>query len=141
MHRTINDLCEKDGLKYDDYFKLLSLEDYSNLKHTLARVVRIASREEADKDQLTKRIQALGASPETSQMVATCLWVRKDEVRTQLVKDSCNIAQSKLVDFDWKLKVCRTKRNHSLVPRPVFYKLTCATRRPGPTYHVRVERR
>ena len=23
----------------------------------------------------------------------------------------------------------------------IFYKLTCATRRPGPTYHVRVERR
>ena len=115
MHRTIDDLCEKNGLKYDDYFKLLSLEDYSNLKYTLSRVVKTASREEADKDQLTKRIQALGASPEISQMVATCLWVRKDEIRTQLVKNSCNIAQSKLVDFDWKLKVENKRKNRAFL--------------------------
>lgn len=105
VHRAINDLCEKSGLKYDDYFKLLPLADYSNLKHALTHVIKVVSREQADKEQLAKRIQAMGGSSEISQVLGTCLWVRKDEIHTQLVKDSCNITQSKLVDFDWKLKV------------------------------------
>lgn len=105
MHGAISDLCEKNGLKYDDYFKLLPLSDFTKLKHTLSLVIRQVSREQADKEALSKRIQATGASAEVSQVVATCLWVRKDEIRAQLVKDSCNITQSKLEDFDWKLKV------------------------------------
>ena len=105
MHRAINDLCEKNGLKYDDYFKLLPLAEYSNLKHALNHVIKVTSREPEAKEQLAKKIQSMGATPETSQLVATCLWVRRDEIRIQLVKDSCNIAHTKLVDFDWKLKV------------------------------------
>jgi hypothetical protein len=98
-------LCEKSGLKYDDYFKLLQLADYSNLKHALHHTVKLVSREQTDKEQLVKKLQGMGVSLEISQVVATCVSVRKDEIRTQLVKDSCNITQSKLVDFDWKLKV------------------------------------
>lgn len=120
MHRAINGLCEKNGLKYDDYFKVLPLADYSNLKHALNHVIKTVSRERADKEQLTKKIQAMGASSEVSQVVATCLWVRKDEIRTQLVKDSCNITQSKLMDFDWKLKVCNGNRLAQLESLWVF---------------------
>lgn len=105
VHKAINNLCEKTGLKYDDYFKLLPLADYSNLKHALNHVIKEVSREQVDKEQLAKNIQAMGASLEVSQVVATCLWVRKDEIHTQLVKESCSITQSQLVDFDWKLKV------------------------------------
>ena len=105
MHKSINDLCEKNGLKYDDYVKLLSLPDYSRLKFSLTRAIRSVSREGVDRELLVKNIQALGVTPEISEVVATCLWVRREEIRTQLVKDSCNISQSKLQDFDWKLKV------------------------------------
>ena len=99
-------MCEKNGLKYDDYFKLLPLTDFSQLKVSLAHTIKVLSREQADKEQLTKKAQGLGASQEVSQVLATCLWVRRDEILAQLVKDSCNITQSKLEDFDWKLKVC-----------------------------------
>lgn len=105
MHKAINDLCGKNGLKYDDYVKLLSLPDYSRLKLSLSRTIKSVSREGVERELLVKKIQALGATPEISEVVATCLWVRKEEIRTQLVKDSCNISQSKLQDFDWKLKV------------------------------------
>lgn len=92
-------------MKYDDYFKLLPLAEYSNLKRKLAHVIKVVSREQTDKEQLSKKIQALGATVELSQIIATCLWVRRDEIHTQLVKESANIAQSTLMDFDWKLKV------------------------------------
>lgn len=64
------------------------------------------SREALKKEQLAERLKGMGASSEVSQLVATCLWVRKEEIHDQLVKDSCNISQSRLDDFDWKLKVC-----------------------------------
>lgn len=108
IHRAVNDMCEKNGLKYDDYFKLLPLTDFSKLRQALSHIIRVVSREQADKEQLAKQVQAMGASLEVSRVVATCLWVRKDEIRAQLVKDSCNVAQSKLEDFDWKLKVSFT---------------------------------
>lgn len=105
MHRVISAMCEKTGLKYDDYFKLLQLADYSKLKHSLLSAIKAVSREPGDKEKLSKELQALGASTEVSQVVATCLWVRKEEIRTQLVKATCDITHSKLEDFDWKLKV------------------------------------
>ena len=108
MHRVISDMCEKTGLKYDDYFKILQLADYSKLKHCLLNAIKTVSREPGDKEQLAKKLQSMGASVEVSQVVATCLWVRKDEIHTQLVKATCDITQSKLEDFDWKLKVCCT---------------------------------
>lgn len=98
-------MCEKNGLKYDDYFKLLPLTEFSQLKLAVSRVIRTLSRDLLDKEQLAKKLQGMGADQEVSQVVATCLWVRKDEIRAQLVKDSCDITQSKLEDFDWKLKV------------------------------------
>lgn len=106
MHRAINDMCEKNGLKYDDYFKVLQLSDFSQLKLALAHTIKSLSREQAVKDQLIKKIQSMGVSQEVSQVIATCLWVRKEEIHAQLVKESCGITQSKLEDFDWKLKVC-----------------------------------
>lgn len=134
MHRSINDLCEKNGLKYDDYFKLLQLADYSNLKHALHHVIKVVSREEGDKELLAKKIEAMGASAEISQVVATCIWVRREEIHTQLVKDSCNITQSKLEDFDWKLKVnCGTcivlqcNWREGLQPfQCILYRFSCA---------------
>lgn len=98
-------MCEKTGLKYDDYFKLLPLADYSKLKHSLSSAIKAVCREQIDKEQMAKKLQGMGASAEVSQGVATCLWVRKDEIRAQLVKATCDITQSKLEDFDWKLKV------------------------------------
>ena len=56
--------------------------------------------------QGTKKLSEQGASAELAQLIAECLSVRKDEIREQLVKESCNISQAYLSDFDWKLKVC-----------------------------------
>ena len=98
-------MCEKNGLKYDDYFKVLQLGDFSQLKLALAHTIKSLSREQTGKDQLMKKVQSMGASQEVSQVIATCLWVRKEEIHAQLVKESCSITQSKLEDFDWKLKV------------------------------------
>ena len=105
VHKVINEICDKVGLNYEDYFKVLSVSDYSKLQHSLSSAVRIISRDVVKKEQLTEKLRSMGASADVSQVVATCVWVRKEEVRDQLVKESCNIAQSRLDDFDWKLKV------------------------------------
>ena len=47
----------------------------------------------------------LGVSQELSQLVAECLSVRREEVRAQLVRDSCSVSHCHLTDYDWKLKV------------------------------------
>ena len=105
MHKVINEICEKVGLRFEEYFKLISVSDYSNLKSSLSTAIRLLSREALKKEQLAQKLQGMGASPDVSQLVATCVWVRKDEIHDQLVKDSCNVSQSRLDDFDWKLKV------------------------------------
>ena len=105
VYDAISDICEKNGLKYDNYFKLLQLADFAKLKHALLTVVRTLSRDQTRKELLIEKLQAMGTSPEISQVVATCLWVRKDEIHAKLVKDSIGNSQSRLDDFDWKLKV------------------------------------
>ena len=55
--------------------------------------------------QISEKLLGLGVSPELSQLVAECLSVRREEVRAQLVRDSCNISHCHLSDYDWKLKV------------------------------------
>jgi len=47
----------------------------------------------------------MGVSPELSQLIAGCVWVRRGEVRSQMVRDSCAISHSHLNDFDWRLQV------------------------------------
>lgn len=105
VHKAINDICEKVGLKYDYYFKLLSLADYTNLKYAIVSTIRQLSREALKKEQLAEKLQSMGVTLEVSQLMATSLWVRRDELHNQLVKESCNISQSRLDNFDWKLKV------------------------------------
>ena len=49
----------------------------------------------------------MGVDEELSQLVASCLWVRRDEIRSQLLKDSYmyKFSHTYLSDFDWRLKV------------------------------------
>ena len=55
--------------------------------------------------QLIEKLSGLGVSPELSQLIAGCVWVRRGEVRSQMVRDSCAISHSHLTDFDWRVKV------------------------------------
>lgn len=48
----------------------------------------------------------MGVDGELSQLVAGCLWVRREEIRSQLVRDSYKFSHTYLNDFDWRLKVC-----------------------------------
>ena len=34
-----------------------------------------------------------------------CIWVRRDEIRGQLVRDASSLSHCNLVDYDWKTKV------------------------------------
>ena len=43
--------------------------------------------------------------PEYSKEVADAVWVRRDEIRIQLVKRTSEISHAFLKDFDWQLKV------------------------------------
>ena len=104
-HRVIGDICDKEGLHYEEFAKSLSLSEYSKLKLCLSDLFRTLTREKIEKDKIIEKLKGLNVSAETSQIIATCLWVRRDEIRAQLVRDSCNIAHSNLSDFDWSLKV------------------------------------
>ena len=55
VHRAINDACEKEGLHYDDYAKLLSLAEYSQLKHTLSSLIRPLSRDGIAKEEVSSQ--------------------------------------------------------------------------------------
>ena len=55
--------------------------------------------------QVVKKLVDMGVSGELSQLVAGCLWVRREEIRSQLVRDSYQFSHTHLNDFDWRLKV------------------------------------
>ena len=55
--------------------------------------------------QVAKKLVAMGVDGDLSQLVAGCLWVRREEVRSQLLRDSYKFSHTCLNDFDWKLKV------------------------------------
>ena len=61
-------------------------------------------REKIERDKVVEKCKGL-ISVEMAQIVATCLWVRRDEIRGQMVRSSCSITHSHLNDFDWRLKV------------------------------------
>ena len=48
----------------------------------------------------------MGVDGDLSQLIAGCLWVRREEIRSQLLKDSYKFSHTYLNDFDWRLKVC-----------------------------------
>ena len=55
--------------------------------------------------QVLKRLCSQGLSQEIAGLLAECLWVRKEEIRDELVRQSCAISHSYLADYDWKMKV------------------------------------
>ena len=55
--------------------------------------------------QLIEKLSGMGVSSELCQVIAGCVWVRRGEVRSQMVRDSCAISHSHLTDFDWRVKV------------------------------------
>ena len=55
--------------------------------------------------QVAEKLVGMGVDGELSQLVAGCLWVRREEMRTQLLRDSYKFSHTYLNDFDWRLKV------------------------------------
>lgn len=98
-------MCDKEGVHYEEFSKSISLSEYSNLKLFLSNLLRNLSREKIQRESVVAKLQELSVSEDISQIITTCLWVRKDEIRAHLVSASCNISHGHLNDFDWKLKV------------------------------------
>ena len=105
VHKAINDLCDKEGLHYEEFAKAITLSEYSRLKLSLCNLLKSLMRDKIEKDKVVEKLKGLSVSAEMAQTVATCLWVRRDEIRGQMVRSSCNITHSHLNDFDWRLKV------------------------------------
>ena len=55
--------------------------------------------------QTQEKLVSDGVGEEAASVLAECLWVRREEVRSQLARDSCAISHSVLRDYDWKMKV------------------------------------
>ncbi len=62
-------------------------------------------REKIEKDKVIDKLKGLNLNDEMAQVVAVCLWVRREEIRGQMIGSSCNITHSHLNNFDWRLKV------------------------------------
>ena len=46
-----------------------------------------------------------GVNGDISSVLVECVWVRRTELKDQLVRDACSISQSTLEDYDWETKV------------------------------------
>ena len=49
--------------------------------------------------------QTAGISNEVAGLLAECIWVRREEVRAQLVREASTVSHCNLEDFDWDAKV------------------------------------
>ena len=58
--------------------------------------------------QIYEQLVSEGESEEVAGVIAECLWVRRDEVKAQLARNSCSISHSVLQDYDWRTKVMST---------------------------------
>ena len=56
--------------------------------------------------QVTEKLVGMGVDGDLSQLVAGCLWVRREEISSQLLRDSYKFSHTYFNDFDWRLKVC-----------------------------------
>ncbi len=52
IHRAISDVCDKEGVHYEDFAKLLSLAEYSKLYHSLTSIIRQLARAGVRKEEV-----------------------------------------------------------------------------------------
>ena len=71
--------------------------------------------------QLTETAGTIeGISSEIASLIAECVWVRRDEVKAELVRQACSISSCDLEDYDWDTKVgvaslpCQLWRSNNL---------------------------
>ncbi|XP_064393067.1 COMM domain-containing protein 8-like [Halichondria panicea] len=119
VHRVVSDICDKDGLHYEEFAKLISLSEYSQLKLSLCSVLKNVMREKIEKDKVIDKLKGLNLNDEMAQVVAVCLWVRREEIRGQMIGSSCNITHSHLNDFDWRLKLVMSSDQLGSIQEPV----------------------
>jgi hypothetical protein len=120
IHGAINGLCQKDGLHYEEYAKLLSLSEYGQLKNWLCDILRKTTRKGMDRAILTDTLTQLGVPQEVGVVIAECIWVRKEEVHDQLVRDSSAITSCSLKDYDWKTKLVLASDKMGSIQEPIL---------------------
>lgn len=142
VHGAVSGFCEKEGVSYEGFASKLSLAEYKQLKQSLSNdVLQAICRDGITREEVSKRLQKLGASAESADLVAKCLWVRREEVKGQLVRDSCRISQSYLSDFDWRLKLVMSSDKLSSIQQPVVsLDLTLATAGRRETENIELSR-
>ncbi len=104
VHKAISDICDKDGLHYQDFAKKMSLSEYSRLKLTMYNILKSLMRDKLEKDIIISALPDVASSS----VIAGCLCVRRDEIRAAMIKNTVNITHTQLSDFDWRLKVVST---------------------------------
>lgn len=105
IHGVIDSICEKQGTRFDQYAKKLTLPEYSRLKSSVVEIVKRVSREGMDKKKLSETVSKLDIQQEIGLVITECIWVRRDEIRGQLVRDASSLSHCNLVDYDWKTKM------------------------------------
>ncbi len=55
--------------------------------------------------QIEKQLDKFSVPKDIQKIVSECLRPRKDEIRLALIEETCNLSETTLKDFDWKLKV------------------------------------
>ncbi|XP_003386057.1 PREDICTED: COMM domain-containing protein 8-like [Amphimedon queenslandica] len=120
VHAAINGLCEKDGLHYEEYSNSLSLSEYSKLKQSLISTIRQTARQGTDKKDFLDSLVKLGAPQDVGGVIAESLWVRRDEIRAQFIRDSASFSHSSLGDYDIRTKLVLSSDKLGSIQEPLL---------------------
>ncbi|KAK2174796.1 hypothetical protein NP493_777g01045 [Ridgeia piscesae] len=121
IHRIIDGLCEKTPVHYEDFASVWGLEDWWLVTDFYKTFCRDAVKKACTKENWFQILgQLTFMLPEYSKEVADAVWVRRDEIRIQLVKRTSEISHAYLKDFDWQLKLVVSSDKLASVQEPLL---------------------
>ncbi|KAI0218673.1 COMM domain-containing protein 8 [Lamellibrachia satsuma] len=118
IHRIIDALCEKSPPCYEDFANVWGLEEWWEVTDFYKTFCRDAVKKACTKETILSQLEFLQL--EYSKEVRDAVWIRRDEIRVQLVKKTTEISQAYLKDFDWQLKLVVSSDKLASVQEPLL---------------------
>jgi hypothetical protein len=129
VHGVIDYVCGKEGPKYSDFSKSLSLEQFCKVKAALTQFVKRCVHESEEPAKVVSLLTEQGVEKEKAVVFAECLSARNlsEEHFKEL---SSTISYCTLDEFEWNLKVAFSSDKLSDVQEPLV-SLQLALSGPG----------
>ncbi|KAG1668790.1 COMM domain-containing protein 8 [Nymphon striatum] len=119
FYEVVDYICRNHHPKYLDYKKLFSLEEWWDVTDALTYILKECAKNNYNcKDEINKCVS--NVNEEALNILIEVLSVKKQDIHSALVSNSCNISDSNLKDFDWRMKFSLASDKFSRIREPLL---------------------